>query len=80
MTTTTTTTTAKTLEGWHTVYGVQMHTDERGYIDRAIWEYLGERRPAYVYRKCPSGGWDRDDTCTIAAFRAGRARGTIIYR
>ena len=68
----------KVKEGWHIIYGWEVHVNERGYIDRAIKEDSnGSKVTGYVYRKCKSGGWDYEEECTIDAFRAGLNRGTI---
>lgn len=63
--------------GWHVLYGCDVYVED-GKVLRGLKN--GGTEPAYVYRKCRSGGWDRETAITVAAFRAGVRRGTIDLR
>ena len=68
----------KVKEGWHIIYGWEVHVNERGYIDRAIKEDInGNQTTGYIFRKCKKGGWNNINECSIDAFRAGLKRETI---
>ena len=68
----------KAKEGWHIIYGWEVHVNERGYVDRAIKEDTnGSPVTGYIYRACRNGWWNNIGQCSIDAFRAGLKRGTI---
>lgn len=54
--------------GWTTISGYDVFVE-----DGKVMRGYG----CNVYRACKDGGWDLDNGITVAAFRAGVARGTI---
>ena len=69
--------TSKIKDGWHTIYGRKVYV-EGGMVRRGIKEDRNHSQAAaYVYRASRRGGWDKEDGLSVAAFRAGIARGTI---
>lgn len=64
-------------DGWHTICGCEIYVED-GFITRGVSaDQNGNRVSARVFRSCKSGGWDKEDKITPAAFRAGFNRGTI---
>lgn len=61
-------------DGWHKIYGYDVYI-ENNIVIRGT--KANGTLPAYVYRACRAGGWDRDNSVTVNAFRAGVRRGTI---
>lgn len=61
--------------GWHTISGYNVHI-ENGCIDRGMT--ADKQRTTYVYRANRAGGYDREYSISVEAFRAGVRRETII--
>lgn len=58
---------------WKKIYGYEVYVDENGRITHG----MSNGCTTYVYRVCRTGGYDKEDSITEAAFRAGVRRGTI---
>ena len=58
---------------WKKIYGYEVYVDEDGRITHGV----SNGCTTYVYRVCRTGGYDKEDSITEAAFRAGVRRGTI---
>lgn len=61
-------------DGWHEIAGYTVFV-ENGEIVRGMTS--DKQRTTWCYRYNRSGGWDKEDSITVDAFRAGVRRGTI---
>lgn len=61
-------------DGWHTVHGYEVYI-KNSRIVRGL--SLDGQRTVYIYRRSRSGGLDRVDSMTLAAFNAAWRRGTV---
>ncbi len=61
-------------DGYHKICGYDVYVEN----DKVIrGTKANVTLPAYVYRSCKTGGWDREYNISVSAFRAGIRRGTI---
>lgn len=63
-------------DGWHVICGCEVYVEDGKIIRGVLQKSPLNRVAAWVYRSV-GHGWSREDSISVAAFRAGFKRGTI---